>query len=205
MGSNHCMGCKNNCCVHEHGGTFVTLQEAERIADALNAPVDDVCTFAEDKGLQQDDDYLDYFNLMVRCNGKVLPLAYKRHILMLKKKPGRWECPFLTERGCSIPELRPAYCHVFPFWFKAVNDSIVLFPMNAPTKSMETCMIRKACFNDRTHNRMIQEMGETKEGLLKMLANYVEEIKQYQEYAPQLYNGMLPSEVIMHFRRGKHL
>ncbi len=205
MGSHHCANCKNNCCVHEHGGTFVTIQEADRIAAALNVPIDDVCAFAEDKGLMDDEDHNNFFNLAVNVNGKTFPLVYKRHVLMLKKKPGRWECPFLGEKGCTIPGVRPAYCHVFPFWFKVVNDNIVLFPMNAPTRAIETCLVRKAHFNDRTNDMMLKEIGETKPELIKMLQNYVEEIRQYQDYAPLLYGGMPPSEAAMLLRRGKPL
>ena len=205
MGSHYCANCKNNCCVHENGGTFVTIKEAERIAEAMGMPIDDVCTFAEDNGLKDDSDHLNYFNLQVSYNGKILPLAYKKHVLILKKKQGRWECPFLGENGCRIPELRPTYCHIFPFWFKVVKGSISIFPMNAPTKSMENCMIRKAHFNDRTHERILGEIGETKPGLLKMLHAYLEEIRQYQNYAPLLYKGILPSEAAMLLRREKPL
>lgn len=205
MGSHHCANCESNCCVHEHGGTFVTIQEAERIAEALGMPIDDVCAFVEDKGLKDDEDHNNFFNLIVGYNGGVLPLVYRRHILILKKKAGSWECPFLGEKGCRIPGLRPAYCHVFPFWFKVVQDKIVLFPMKAPRRDMETCMVRKAHFNDRTHDMMLKDIGETKPGLLKMLRNYVEEIRQYQDYAPLLYRGMLPSEVAMRLRREKPL
>ncbi|MFH0798346.1 MAG: YkgJ family cysteine cluster protein [Candidatus Woesearchaeota archaeon] len=205
MGSHHCANCKSNCCVHEYGGTFVTIQEAERIATALGMQIDDVCAFVEDNGLKDEKDYNNFFNLRVEFNGKILPLVYKKHILILKKKQKKWACPFLNEKGCRIPDIRPAYCHVFPFWFKVVNDKVVLFPMNAPTKDMETCLVRKAHFNDRTHELMLKDIGETKPGLLKILQRYVEEIKQYQDYAPLLYGGMLPSEAAERLRREKHL
>jgi Fe-S-cluster containining protein len=102
-----CKNCKDCCCSHDNGGTFTTLHEALRIAKAQNIPVDEICEFVADNDLKSDDDYLNYYNLFVKVDDKILPLAYKRHLLILKKK-GR-DCIFLNGKGCTIPNLRPAY------------------------------------------------------------------------------------------------
>jgi uncharacterized protein len=38
-----------------------------------------------------------------------------KHLLRLRK-PRRSQCHFLTESGCSVHQVKPAQCRLYPFW-----------------------------------------------------------------------------------------
>jgi uncharacterized protein len=44
-----------------------------------------------------------------------------RHLLRLRQ-PKDSQCHFLTEDGCSIHEVKPTQCRLYPFWPELVED-----------------------------------------------------------------------------------
>jgi Fe-S-cluster containining protein len=47
-----------------------------------------------------------------------------RHLLRLRK-PKNAQCHFLTEKGCSIHEVKPLQCRLYPFWPELVEHRAV--------------------------------------------------------------------------------
>lgn len=47
-----------------------------------------------------------------------------RHLLRLRK-PQNAQCHFLTEKGCSIHEVKPVQCRLYPFWPELVEHRAV--------------------------------------------------------------------------------
>jgi Fe-S-cluster containining protein len=198
-----CKNCKDNCCIHENGGTFITLHESLRIAKALKISVDDVCEFIQDKDLKTENDYLHYYNMFITIQNKIIPLSYKKYTLVLKHNGKK--CKFLGEKGCTISKLRPAYCHIYPFWFKEDKNGISIYPMKYNSKEEETCLIYKKYFNNKNYTNIISEINETPKSLLKIISKFIEEVKIFQTYAPELYKGIPPSVVCKEYKIEKSL
>ena len=71
-----CKYCKNSCCMHENGGTFVTLNEALRISESTGLELEKVCEFIEDKDLKDENSYLKYYNMFIEIDSQILPLSF---------------------------------------------------------------------------------------------------------------------------------
>lgn len=48
--------------------------------------------------------------------------VYRTRNLLRLRMPRHTQCHFLLENGCSIHEVKPTQCRIFPFWPELVED-----------------------------------------------------------------------------------
>lgn len=92
-----CTGCRY-CCSTEPGYVFLSKSDALRLAEGTGLSLDE---FIE-----------------VYCR-KIDMGAFK--LVSLKEKEN-FDCIFLTEKGCSVYEVRPEQCRTYPFWATIMED-----------------------------------------------------------------------------------
>lgn len=86
-----CTEC-GKCCTGTPGYVFVTMEEMNRMAEALNISIE---TFKR-KYIRQKDN---------------------RYALVEKKtKTGDYDCVFLKNKKCEVYQARPTQCRTFPWW-----------------------------------------------------------------------------------------
>jgi uncharacterized protein len=83
-----CTGC-GECCTGSPGYVWLTLSEAEAMAEFLKIPVEEFMK------------------------------KYTRQIgsrISLKEHPKTYDCVFLSGKKCQVYSVRPKQCRTFPFW-----------------------------------------------------------------------------------------
>jgi Fe-S-cluster containining protein len=87
--------CQKGCtaCCTQKGFVYLTEADAERIASRLGLTV---------HGFEQ-------------------RYVYRTRNLRRLKTAREVRCPFLTHEGCSIHEVKPVQCRLFPFWPELVE------------------------------------------------------------------------------------
>ncbi|MFH1637797.1 MAG: hypothetical protein ABIB71_05215 [Candidatus Woesearchaeota archaeon] len=170
-----------SCCSHENGGTFVTIEEALRIANLIGKNPDEVAVFAKDEDLKEEKDYLNYSNLYFREDRKVVPLAHKSCLLVLKRH-GK-DCIFLSKEGCILPrELKPSYCRLFPFWFRIKDGEVKIFRMEGD----HVCLIGEKLKDD---SKILKAIGESPASLKEAAKRLASEVKREAKALERLYQG----------------
>ncbi len=61
-----------------------------------------------------------YLSLSAKTFEKKFVVRYK-HLLRLRKPRGS-QCHFLTNGGCSVHEVKPVQCRLYPFWPELVEQ-----------------------------------------------------------------------------------
>jgi Fe-S-cluster containining protein len=89
-----CTKC-GNCCTGATGYVWVSVEEAQAIADELQLSLDDF-------------------------GRKYLRQVSGRYSLI--ENPDSGACVFLSENRCTIHALRPSQCRSFPFWPANLHD-----------------------------------------------------------------------------------
>ena len=119
--SDYCLKCakkREDCCRTDYA-KFTTLEDAERIASFLNAPINEVAVYSS---LSDNDVKTELFKN--KTHGYYYDFADKdKKVLQLKKKEDG-SCVFLDDNGaCKIYPVRPLICRVYPFWYS--NDEVI--------------------------------------------------------------------------------
>ncbi len=89
-----CTGC-GQCCTGSPGYVWLSIKEAETMADALKIPIEE----------------------FIR--------KYTRRVgdrLSLKEDAKNYDCVFLEGKRCSVYEVRPKQCRTFPWWNENVES-----------------------------------------------------------------------------------
>lgn len=104
--SDKCVECGGKCCYGESGYIFVNISEIEQISTFLNIPFEDFCLH-----------YIKKVNTRFSLIEKKCD-DYKKGV----------SCVFFDENNlkCSIYEVRPRQCRIFPFWdiYKKNKDEL---------------------------------------------------------------------------------
>ena len=61
--------------------------------------------------------------LGMTINDFELRYVYRTQHLLRLRIPARTRCPFLKNGGCSIHEVKPTQCRIFPFWPELVSNA----------------------------------------------------------------------------------
>ncbi len=88
-----CKSCGGKCCTGEHGAIWVSKDECEAFANALNLPLSEF-------------------------EARFTHRIYGRTSLREKPYIDGYACVFFDEttKGCRFYEIRPQQCRTFPFW-----------------------------------------------------------------------------------------
>lgn len=176
MVENSCINCGEHCCIGPVG-TFITLRDAERIANFTGIRMNKFCIFAEiskdkewQKELMKDRDH-SYFE--ISGSGKVLQLKAKDNE----------ECIFLKDRKCSIHEVKPLVCRIFPIGYKS-DGSLCYFGEDSYCRFMDKD-IKKTC----------KRIGFTISQIKKLVKQHLKELEEYKEYEKYFIEGKSVEEV----------
>ena len=92
-----CLRC-SHCCSGEPGYVFISGSDADRISSYLS---------------MKRDEFLSSHTRLVDMG------TYYQVSL---KERDNYDCEFLTDKGCSIYEVRPLQCRTYPFWPHVFDD-----------------------------------------------------------------------------------
>ena len=118
--SNKCLECskKYHCC--KNGFAFVGIQDAQKIKKATG---------------KEYNEFLDYSPLskpvlhVLRKGDPSLENSLRHSLIkdekILRLKQNKGDCVFLKEGKCSIYEVRPKICRIYPYWcIKLLNGRV---------------------------------------------------------------------------------
>jgi hypothetical protein len=92
-----CTGCRY-CCGVEPGYVFLSSEDLQNLCGYLG--------IAEEEFMQ------------TYC--RLIPMGSISYVSLLEKE--RYDCVFLTGKGCQVYEARPLQCRTYPFWASIVED-----------------------------------------------------------------------------------
>ncbi len=193
----HCKECaklEQDCCSGKgYVGAFVTLHDIKRIMKNTGLEASEFSYFGVDPLLDPDKDNLEWTNLHIESKGKIHSFSQKNKMLMLKLKKGkRNKCIFLTVNGCSVFDARPLFCRIYPFWFRNTRKGIELFAMSNSTAN-DHCLV---CSNMKDDKHGMEIMGETRRDLVKCARQMLKEVKIYNKYKAELFQGLNIDEAV---------
>jgi len=97
---------------------------------------------------------------------------------------GNGKCFFLKEDGCSIFDIRPRMCRIFPFWFNEENGKIKI-TMEEEDFEGDECLLTKES-NGHDINSFLSRMGETEETMKNCIKEFIKEIELHSKFKNQL-------------------
>lgn len=185
---NTCQKCAaegGGCCTGEGSGIFVTLHDVLRINKALGIPLDDVACFEKvsEKHLQGIRETDTFFYKYVK-GGRVL---------QLQRNNGT--CKFLKDvEGCTIFNHRPIICRLFPFSFVVDSNGVrIVIPKEAKQKCEECSILYDNYY--RSKGATYKAMNTSKEKLMVIVQQHLQDLKEYAKYLPDLEAGLSLSEI----------
>jgi Fe-S-cluster containining protein len=153
------------CCINprkEEGFVTISIEDAKKIREKTGKKFQDFLDYSKlsKKALQSCED--DKENSEIIKEGRVLRLKMG--------KDGR--CVFLKNNQCSVYEIRPLLCRMYPFWYRKTKSGkieIELFDRNEP------CRMSKA-------NTSKLKIPRKEMAILKKIARKMEkETKHYKK------------------------
>ncbi len=185
--SNYCLECSKqglDCCRESHA-KFLTLKDAQRIADFLGKEID---SFALYGGLNEKDkeEYIYihkhqsyYYDLTLR-DGNLLQLR--------EKSDG--SCFFQAEDGqCRIYTVRPLICRTYPFWLSDKGE--VIFDGCSSDCRIVCAITGNEDLEDVTkledrdgssRSRALTYIGQSRESMKTVLVQMMNEIEDYKSH-----------------------
>ncbi|MDD2678309.1 MAG: YkgJ family cysteine cluster protein [Candidatus Nanoarchaeia archaeon] len=130
----------------------------------------------------------DYFTKIIKVDDEDLKgdsenyfkdLGFNNNFLYLY---GKKKCPFKRKDGCIIYEHRPMMCRLFPFWFKKnKNGGFEIIVEWGSSAKDEECLICKKHFGSKDIDFLLSLINETRESMMKIIAEFNEEIKLHKK------------------------
>ena len=176
---NKCYNCKYHCCIGEYA-TFLTLRDALRIKKKIEGELEEFCFYGpicsdkkEQKKLLKSKDHT-YFDFS--SSGNVLQLKAKKD----------HSCVFLDdEKKCSVYDIRPLICRVFPVWYKDNPFTLIMDDDDCDDCWISTGNLDSTCKN----------LGHSRKSMTKLIKQFKKEIDEYKGYEKYL-TKMKSSEVL---------
>lgn len=185
-----CLRCVNDgggCCTGKGSGIFVTVHDVLRISAKNGMPLDSIAHFdiVDEKHLREVRETDPFFATCFRGN-KTLQLIRKDDM-----------CQFMVNGvGCSVFDVRPALCKLFPFTFDFAQDGTAkLVIPKADKQKWESCTIVEENYY-RSKGATLKAMNSSKEVMMKLVVEHVDEIKQFSTYIDDLDNGVSLKEIV---------
>ena len=183
--SNYCLECSKkglDCCREAHA-KFLTLKDAQRIADHLGS---EISSFARYAGLSYKD-HEEYIYIH-KHRSYYYDVTLRDDLLLQLKDKSDGSCMFQEEDGrCAIYEARPMICRTYPFWLSEEGEVIFDWCSSdcpivcAVTGNEEPENIGK--LDDPTgscRTRALKHIGQTRTSMRPLLDQMMSEIEDYK-------------------------
>lgn len=170
-----CIDCCTSPFTEKDPGFWLTLVDIARIVKKTGLNLDEFCKivdFSDDEGGEDDGSVDEKYGEMVFFGDKVILMK------------GNRKCSFLKENGCSIFDIRPKMCRIFPFWFKEKDGRIKITLEEEKTEEDECLLTKENGGRDMLH--LLELMGETEESMKKCIKEFIEEMKLHSKFKNQL-------------------
>lgn len=152
-------------CCHGDYSIFTTLKDAKRVAKHLNKEINEVVAF---KKLTKEDKKTNLYKKKHHRYCYDLEID-GRLLVLIKNKDG--SCGFQGKDGrCTIYEVSPLCCKIFPFWF---DDGVII------DNNGLTCPIigrKKESIDEK-----FKKMGKTKGQMHKLGLQLDNEVRDYEK------------------------
>jgi len=169
-----CIDCCSSPFLDKDPGFWLTLVDIARIVKKTGLNPKDFCKivdFSDDE--EEEEGFIDEkFGEMVFFGDKVILMK------------GNGKCPFLKDGGCSIFDIRPRMCRIFPFWFKEENGDITI-TIEKEDFEEDECLLTKGN-GGRDIPHLLKLVGETEKSMKKCIKEFIEEIKLHSKFKEQL-------------------
>jgi len=153
-----------DCCNTPHQ-IVIGISEAIKIHNETGLKYSEFCNYVT-LGKEQ---FEDAFQKLLP-NGKAIAM----------KKNTKGSCYFFAENGCTIPQLRPNICRVFPIWYDQelynANHTITLFIEE------RDCLIRKKMQEFQDFKDACMFVGTTEDDLKIRLIDFIREMESFRSY-----------------------
>ncbi|NHI92921.1 MAG: hypothetical protein EAX96_10505 [Candidatus Lokiarchaeota archaeon] len=164
---NYCYICSSSgidCCNTPHQ-IIISINEAIKMHKETGLNYSEFVAFVNLGIVQYEDAFKDLLP-----NGKAL--AMKRCL--------KGSCYFCTDNGCTISQIRPIICRVFPVWYDQdiykSNNSLILFIEE------RDCLIRKKMQEFVNFEDACKFVGTTEENLKNYFKDFIHEMELFRTY-----------------------
>ena len=169
---NVCLDCKKkyHCCINpkSKGYVMVNIDEAMRLKQITGLDYDDFLTFSKLPKKLVTDSKNDIISTEARFRSDMM---IDGKILRLKTKNND-ECIFLENGKCSVYDIRPTICQLYPYWFEEVKGKVELI-------IHQGCEYCKLIDEDHEHTKLTVKQ---KNDLIKTAKRVIKQKNHYKKY-----------------------